>query len=225
VWLHVFLTLVLFDTTVNAQNDTAERFNGEPAIEENRAEPSRTTTKTDDAAMSEAAMLDHTEANRTDLTLSEFLFAIRVGPFFSFGLWAGLLGEIEFEFKLHDRGFLSLLTSVNGGYQIDKERGDYLFSEAIGYRLYFPNSSGGAWTFFGGVSFGYFTTTYDHLEERGLDWLHIGLKAKGGYYFLTDESLSVGIDIGFSLSYQFDEYVGSSDFLVAIPNLSVTFLF
>lgn len=225
MWLYIVLTLVLFHTNASAQNDIPESTNGEPAIEENHAEPSWAIPEQDTTAASEAAKLDHTDENRTDLTLSEFLFAIRVGPFFSFGLWIGLLGEIEFEYRLHDHGYLSLLTSVNGGHQIDKERADYLFSETLGYRHYFPNSSGGAWTIFGGVSFGYFTTTHDQLEERGLDWLHIGLKANGGYYFLTNESLSVGIDVGLSLAYQLDEFVGSSDFLVAIPDLSVTLLF
>jgi hypothetical protein len=158
------------------------------------------------------------------LTLSEFLLAARLGPFFSFGLWTGLFAELELEFKLHDRGYLSLLSSFNGGYQFDLQRNDYLFSETLGYRRYFAHSAVGAWTIFGGVSFGYFTTT-EGESERGYDWLHLGLKAKGGYYFYTNESLAVGIDVGMSLAYQLSEFIDADSFLVFIPDLSATLLF
>jgi hypothetical protein len=224
VWLQIVVTLVLLDATASAQGDTEDTLNGEPALEENRAEPSPASPEKKETAISGEATLDRADANRTDLTLSEFLFAIRVGPFFSFNLWTGLLGEIEFEFKLHSQGYLSLLSSFNGGYQIDFERGNYLFSEALGYRRYFSTYPGDAWTLFGGVSFGYFTTTQGKAV-RSYDWLHIGLKAKGGYYFFTDESFSVGIDVGLTLAYQLDEFIGADSFIVLIPDLSVALLF
>ena len=186
VWLHIVLTLLVLDATASAQDDAEASIIEEPVLEEEPDESFLSTTERDETGSTEAVTRDQSDASRTDLTLSGFLFAFRLGGFYSLGSWTGILAEIEFEFKLHNRGYLSLLTSFNGGHQIDYERGDYLFSEALGYRHYLPNSSGDAWTAFGGVSFGYFTTTQGQAE-RSHDWLHVGLKAKGGYYFFTDE--------------------------------------
>lgn len=223
-WIYIALIPLLLHATVYAQGDADGYNTGESAVDENRAEPSGTAQQTDQTESFASSTIDQSDIGRTDLTLSDFLFAIRVGPFFSFGLWTGVLGEIEFEFKLHDHGYLSLVTGINGGYQIDFERGDFLFSEALGYRSYLPSSPGQAWTLFGGFSFGYFTTTQGQ-SERSYDWLHVGLKVKGGYYFFTNETLSVGVDIGFTLAYQLDEFVDEDDFLVVVPDLTVALLF
>jgi hypothetical protein len=218
------VTLLLSNTTASAQSDQTGVIVSEPDTEGKQAEPSSIKPEAGATESPQEAQGEPSEEKKPSLFLSEFLFAIRIGPFFSFGQWAGALGEIEFEFKLRDFGYLSLLSSINGGYQIDFERGDYLFSETLGYRHYFPRSQEAAWTILAGGSFGYFTTTKGQTE-RGYNWMHVGLKAKGEYHFLADERLSIGVGAGLTLAYQFSEFIDADSFVVLIPEASVSLLF
>jgi hypothetical protein len=179
---------------------------------------------TNDEPSSEGAV-DMKNASRPGLTkLPGFLVGIQIGPFVSLGQWVGVLGEIEFDFKLHSSGYLGLLTSLNGGYQFANDRTDILFSETLGYRHYFIDSHKNAWTILAGGSLGYYWTS-EEKAQRGYDWMHVGLRARGGYRFFMDERFSIGVELGFTLAYQFEEFVGAKSFVVLIPEALVTFTF
>ncbi|MBN1655593.1 MAG: hypothetical protein JXA30_17635 [Deltaproteobacteria bacterium] len=217
------VTMVALISHVNAQSDRDGPNTLESDIEVESADQVVEQPQSDDGSSSQGA-LGKTDDFRSGLLLPSFLFSIQMGPFFSFGQWVGALAEIEFEFRLHDFGYLSLLSSFNGGYQISFERGDFLFSETLGYRHYIPSSQKNAWTILAGFAFGYLTTTKGE-SEREYDWMHFGFKAKGGYHFFTDERFSIGIGVGLTIAYQFSEFLDAQDFVVLIPDASIGFTF
>ncbi len=156
--------------------------------------------------------------------LPGFLFALHLGPFFSFGGLGGAGVALDFQFKIHRNSYLGLQGGYQGGYQIAKKRQDSLLTGTLAYRHYFPQGKN-AFSIAVGPELGYYLTGPEN-DRQGYDWISAGFRAAGAYHFFLGERTSIGVGAGFGLFHQFSEFHHrADDFTILSPELLISATF
>lgn len=227
-WMVLFFCAHLFCLSPDARAQEPE---GEPLVcredapeGEECGDPPAETEAVPDAAAS-IAVEPIPPPSRSAFELPGFLFAVHLGPFFSFGGLAGGGVDLDFQFKLHRNSYLSIEGGYMGGYQIAKERQDSLLTGVLAYRHYFPRAGRTAFSIMAGPAIGYYLTGPEN-DRQGYDWLSAGIRAAAYYHFFLGERTSIGVGAGFGIFHQFAEFhERAEDFTIMSPELRLSLTF